>query len=121
MIHLLIDVLLVTVAEANGLAFATPQVYESLRVFIITSRPKSRNLQAPTIKATALLNPELVWQLNKIRPQLLLRGIVIFSDWFYRRQIINSPHHTQSKERYNCRADVEDVQTGIKYSSFHRL
>jgi len=58
---LLIDDLLVTVAAANGFAFAAPQVCEPLRVFIIASRTNSRNLQAPTIKATALLNPELVW------------------------------------------------------------
>lgn len=61
LIQSLIDDMLVTVAEANGVGLAAPQVYEPLRLFIIASRPNSRYPHAPAMEPTALLNPELIW------------------------------------------------------------
>lgn len=60
-IQSLIDDMLVTVAEANGVGLAAPQVYEPLRLFIIASRPNSRYPHALAMEPTALLNPELIW------------------------------------------------------------
>lgn len=56
----LIDDLLVTVADANGVGIAAPQVYEPLALFIIASRPNLRYPDAPAMEPTAMLNPEIV-------------------------------------------------------------
>ena len=61
LIQSLIDDMLATVAESNGVGLAAPQVYEPLRLFIIASRPNSRYPDAPAMEPTALLNPELIW------------------------------------------------------------
>ena len=61
LIQTLIDDMLATVAEVNGVGIAAPQVYEPLRIFIIASRPNSRYPHAPAMEPTALLNPELIW------------------------------------------------------------
>ena len=58
----LIDDLLVTVAEANGVGIAANQVFESLRLFIVASHPNPRYPQAPMMEPTPMLNPEIVWQ-----------------------------------------------------------
>lgn len=60
-IQSVIEDMLVTVAEANGVGIAAPQVFEPLRLFIITSRPNPRYPQAPLMEPTAMLNPELLW------------------------------------------------------------
>lgn len=59
--------MLVTVAEANGVGLAAPQVYKPLRLFIIASRPNSRYPQAPVMEPTALLNPELICEREYLR------------------------------------------------------
>ncbi len=61
LIQSLIDDMLVTVVEANGVGLAAPQVYEPLRIFIIASRPNSRYPKAPVMEPAALLNPEIIW------------------------------------------------------------
>ncbi|MGA7828644.1 MAG: peptide deformylase [Geobacteraceae bacterium] len=57
----LIDDMLATVTEVNGVGIAAPQVYEPLRIFIVASRPNIRYPQAPVMEPTAMLNPELIW------------------------------------------------------------
>jgi peptide deformylase len=61
-IQSLIDDMLATMIEANGVGIAAPQVYVPLRLFIIASRPNTRYPQAPAMAPTAMLNPELLWQ-----------------------------------------------------------
>ena len=58
----LIDDMLVTMAEANGVGIAAPQVYEPLRLFIVASRPNPRYPNAPEMEPTVMLNPESLWQ-----------------------------------------------------------
>lgn len=58
----LIDDMLVTVAEVDGVGIAAPQVYESLRLFVVASRPNLRYPDAPAMVPTPMLNPELIWQ-----------------------------------------------------------
>jgi peptide deformylase len=60
-IQALIDDLLVTVADANGVGIAAPQVFQSLSLFIVASRPNQRYPHAPDLPAIAMVNPELLW------------------------------------------------------------
>ena len=57
----LIEDMLVTVADANGVGLAATQVYESVALFLIASRPTPRYPGAPEAEPTALLNPEILW------------------------------------------------------------
>lgn len=56
----LIDDLLATVAEADGVGIAAPQVFAPLSLFIVASRPNPRYPQAPAMAPTAMINPELL-------------------------------------------------------------
>ncbi len=59
-IQALIDDMLATMVEANGVGIAAPQVHEPLRLFIVASRPNPRYPHAPDMEPTAMLNPELL-------------------------------------------------------------
>ena len=56
----LIDNLIATVGQANGVGIAAPQVAESYRLFIVASRPTLRYLNAPTMEPTAMINPKIL-------------------------------------------------------------
>lgn len=60
-VQALIEDMLVTVADADGVGIAAPQVFEPLSVFIVASRPNPRYPHAPEMKPTAMINPEIVW------------------------------------------------------------
>ena len=60
-VQALIDDLLVTVAEVNGVGIAAPQVYEPLALFIVASRPNQRYPHAPEMEPVAMINPEILW------------------------------------------------------------
>ena len=60
-IQSLIDDLLVTVADANGVGIAASQVYVSLSLFIVASHPSARYPNAPDSEPIAMINPELIW------------------------------------------------------------
>lgn len=47
--------------EHNGVGIAAPQVNESIRAFIVASRPNPRYPDAPMMEPTLMLNPEIVW------------------------------------------------------------
>jgi peptide deformylase len=59
-IQRLIDDLIATAVEANGVGIAAPQVYESYQIFIISSYPNPRYPNAPEMEPTAVINPEIV-------------------------------------------------------------
>ena len=59
-IQKLIDDLLVTVKDANGVGIAAPQVAENYRIFIVASRPNLRYPHAPLMEPTAMINPRIV-------------------------------------------------------------
>ena len=59
-IQQLIDDLLVTVADANGVGIAAPQVAVGYRIFIVASRPNLRYPNAPLMEPTAMINPKIV-------------------------------------------------------------
>ncbi|WP_414542827.1 peptide deformylase [Nostoc sp. CCY0012] len=59
-IQKLIDDLTATVAKANGVGIAAPQVAASYRLFIVASRPNLRYPHAPTMEPTAMINPRII-------------------------------------------------------------
>jgi len=60
-VQALIDDLLVTVADANGVGIAAPQVFVPLSLFIVASRPNPRYPHAPEMEPTAMINPQILW------------------------------------------------------------
>lgn len=59
-IQQLIDDLIATVIEVNGVGVAAPQVYRSARVFIVASHPNPRYPNAPEMEPTAMINPKIL-------------------------------------------------------------
>jgi peptide deformylase len=56
----LIDDLLLTVKQANGVGIAAPQVAQSYQLMIVASRPNPRYPTAPDMEPTAILNPRIL-------------------------------------------------------------
>jgi peptide deformylase len=59
-IQQLIDDLITTVIQANGVGIAAPQVAESYRLLIVASRPNARYPDAPEMEPTAMINPRII-------------------------------------------------------------
>lgn len=59
-IQKLIDDLIATAISANGVGIAAPQVSQSIRLFIVASRPSPRYPHAPTMEPTAMIDPKIV-------------------------------------------------------------
>ncbi|HLP88018.1 MAG TPA: peptide deformylase [Nostocaceae cyanobacterium] len=59
-IQQLIDDLITTVAQANGVGIAAPQIALSERIFIVASRPNPRYPNAPEMPPTAMINPKII-------------------------------------------------------------
>jgi peptide deformylase len=60
-IQSLIDDMLITVSDTDGVGIAAPQLYESIQIFIMASRPNSRYPNAQKMEPTAIINPEILW------------------------------------------------------------
>jgi peptide deformylase len=56
----LIDNMVATCKAANGVGIAAPQVFESLRVFIVWSHPTARYPKARTAKPETVINPKII-------------------------------------------------------------
>ena len=56
----LIDELITSVVQANGVGIAAPQIATSYRLFIVASRPNTRYPHAPEMQPTAMINPQIV-------------------------------------------------------------
>jgi peptide deformylase len=65
-IQKLIDDLIATVASANGVGIAAPQVAELYRLFIVSSHPNPRYPKAPDMEPTAMINPKIIDHSRKI-------------------------------------------------------
>jgi len=59
-IQTLIKNLTATLMDANGVGIGAPQVYESLRLFIVASHPNPRYPNAPQMEPTPMINPKIV-------------------------------------------------------------
>ncbi len=62
----LIDDLMVTVRDANGVGIACPQVYESKRLFVVSSSPNIRYPNASKIRPLVVINPKIIFKSEKI-------------------------------------------------------
>ncbi len=67
-IRTLVEDMLATLRDANGVGIAAPQVYESSSVFIVASRPNPRYPDAPTMEPEVMVNPEIVERSGDIVP-----------------------------------------------------
>ncbi|NJL20674.1 MAG: peptide deformylase [Leptolyngbyaceae cyanobacterium SM1_3_5] len=56
----LIENLMATLQQSNGVGIAAPQVAVSKRLFIVASRPNPRYPNAPEMQPTPMINPRLV-------------------------------------------------------------
>lgn len=65
-IQKLIDDLITTVGQANGVGIAAPQVAQSHRLFIVASRPNDRYPNAPTMEPTPMINPRILSHSNEV-------------------------------------------------------
>lgn len=59
-VQTLIDDLIATVMDVNGVGIAAPQVYEPTRLFIVASHPNPRYPNAPEMEPTAMINPKII-------------------------------------------------------------
>jgi peptide deformylase len=59
-IQSLIDDLIMTLHDVNGVGIAAPQVYESLKICIVASHPNPRYPHAPYMKPTPIINPDIL-------------------------------------------------------------
>ena len=66
----LIDSLITTAIASKGVGIAAPQISQSYRLFIVASHPSDRYPHAPTMKPTAMIDP-----------QILSHGEAIVKDW----------------------------------------
>jgi peptide deformylase len=60
LVRTLIDDMLATLREADGVGIAAPQVYEPVALFIVASRPNPRYPEAPTMEPEVVINPEIL-------------------------------------------------------------
>lgn len=56
----LMDQLIETTQQANGVGIAAPQVGTSERLFIVASRPTPRYPHAPVMEPTVMINPQIL-------------------------------------------------------------
>ncbi|MBK8453891.1 MAG: peptide deformylase [Thiofilum sp.] len=60
-IQTLIQDMHATMLAANGVGIAAPQVFQSLRIIMVASRPNPRYPDAPPMEPIAMMNPEINW------------------------------------------------------------
>ena len=65
-IQKLIDDMLLTVVEVNGVGLAAPQVGKSLRIFVMASHPNPRYPDAPEMEPKEIINPEIIVKSEEI-------------------------------------------------------
>ncbi|QZZ19021.1 peptide deformylase [Leptothermofonsia sichuanensis E412] len=59
-IQTLVDNLMATLSNTNGVGIAAPQVAQSERLFIVASRPNPRYPNAPEMEPTVMINPRIL-------------------------------------------------------------
>lgn len=63
----LIEVMLNSLSESNGVGLAAPQIFQSLRIVIVASRPSKRYPLAPEIEPVLMINPDFELMSQKMR------------------------------------------------------
>jgi peptide deformylase len=59
-VQTLIENMMITLTQSNGVGLAAPQVGQSLQLLIVASRPNPRYPHAPEMEPTAMINPRLI-------------------------------------------------------------
>jgi peptide deformylase len=59
-IQSLIDDMIATVMDVDGVGIAAPQVYQPYRIFILASHPNPRYPSAPDMPPSAIINPRIL-------------------------------------------------------------
>lgn len=67
MVQKLINDLIATLMDVDGVGLSAPQVYKSLRLFIVASHPNPRYPNAPKMKLTAIINPKILAYSKEIK------------------------------------------------------
>jgi peptide deformylase len=65
-VQTLIDRLIATAKQANGVGIAAPQVANSYRLLIVASRPNLRYPHAPEMEPTAMINPVILAKSDEV-------------------------------------------------------
>jgi len=65
-IQRLVEEMLVTVREVNGVGLAAPQLFESLSLFVVASGPNPRYPDAPEMEPVVVVNPEILWVSDEV-------------------------------------------------------
>jgi len=65
-IQKLVEEMLVTVREVNGVGLAAPQLFESLSLFVVASGPNPRYPDAPEMEPVVVVNPEILWVSDEV-------------------------------------------------------
>ena len=65
-IQRLIDDMIDTMREYDGIGLAAPQVHQSLQISVIESEKNPRYVEAPDIELTILINPEITYMSEKM-------------------------------------------------------
>jgi peptide deformylase len=107
-IRALVDDMGETLRDANGVGIAAPQVYESVTIFIVASRPNPRYPDAP------LMEPEVV-----IDPAIIERSPEFDKDWEGCLSIPGIrgyvPRHRRIRARYRT---LEGLEVEREFSDF---
>jgi len=61
-----VDEMLLSMEQANGVGIAAPQVHLSIALFIMASRPNERYPDAPYITPTVVINPHILAYSDKL-------------------------------------------------------
>ncbi|MCK5830708.1 MAG: peptide deformylase [Methylococcales bacterium] len=56
--HIIINRMFTILSESNGVGIAAPQIFESVCIVIIASRPSERYPSAPKMEPVVMINPE---------------------------------------------------------------
>lgn len=56
----LISKMLYTVEKSKGVGIAAPQVFQSLQILIVSSKPNNRYQNAPHMTPTVIINPKII-------------------------------------------------------------
>jgi peptide deformylase len=62
----LVEDMLETMRDAEGVGIAAPQVYEGASVFIVASKPNARYPDAPSMEPEVVVNPEIVERSDEV-------------------------------------------------------
>ncbi len=65
-IRALVDDMLATLRDADGVGIAAPQVYEGVSLFLVASRPNPRYPDAPLMEPEVVVNPEIVERSDEV-------------------------------------------------------